>query len=515
MSPIDDSEKPTVMWWKDCTFYCIYIRSFCDTDRNGIGDLNGVRRQLDYLAELSIDAILLSPFYPSPLVDCGYDVSDYKAVVPELGDLVSFDRLLSEVHQRGMRLIVDLVANHTSDQHPWFEESRQSRASPKRDWYIWRDEPNDWQAALSAGSAWKWDAASEQYYLHFFFPSQPDLNWRNSDVVAAMHDVMRFWLDRGVDGFRVDAAHCLAKDVQFRNRPELQDVPIAAVNDQEYTHYLLRGMRDVLSEYGSDRLLLGEVFFNRAEDVASYYGQQGEELHLAFNFSLLRAEWASTRFVSAITEVDSVFSARGISPTWVFSNHDKPRTRSRYGGSIQRARSAAVLLLALRGIPFIYQGEELGLEDAVVPRAIRVDSHGRDGQRAPLPWSREFPHGWNGKLHCIPFPPDSDLLSVEQESMSRRSTLSLYQRLLALRRSSDILRKGKLRAVRNMQGVLLFERMLGEELLAVVANFNKVECHTPYSKGWRVVIASDGLGEDAPFPGLIRGETAVILERES
>lgn len=486
-----------------------------DSDGNGIGDLNGVGRQLDYLAELGIDAILLSPFYPSPLADEGYDVSDYKAVAPELGDIISFDRLLSEVHHRGMRLILDFVANHTSDQHPWFEESRQSRSSPKRDWYIWRDEPNDWQAALSAGSAWQWDAASGQYYLHFFFPSQPDLNWRNSDVVAAMHDVMRFWLDRGIDGFRVDAAHCLAKDVEFRDRPELQGVPIAAVNDQEYTHYVLRGMRDVVSGYGSDRLLLGEVFFNRAEDVASYYGQQGEELHLAFNFSLLRAEWAPTRFASAITEIDLAFSARGLWPTWVLSNHDRPRTRSRYDGSLQRARSAAVVMLALRGTPFIYQGEELGLEDAVVPQALRVDPHGRDGQRSPVPWTREYPHGWRGKRHCIPFPPDSELLSVEKESMSPGSTLGLYRRILALRRSLDVLRQGHLQAVRSMQGVLLFERLLEGKLLAVVANFNNLECHTPYSEGWRVVIASDGVGEGAPFPGRIRGEAAVILEHES
>jgi len=283
-----------VPWWKTGVVYQIYPRSFCDTNGDGVGDLEGIRRHLDHLAWLGVDALWVSPFYRSPMRDFGYDVEDYCAVDPLFGTLADFDRLVAEAHARKLRVLIDWVPNHTSDRHSWFRESRASRTSAKRDWYIWRDgtpdrPPNNWRAAFTNGPAWTWDAATRQWYLHLFLPEQPDLNWANPEVVTAMHATVRFWLDRHVDGFRIDVVHCLGKDPTLPdNPPEREYFPMSAQNDHPATHAILRDLRALVDRYPGDRVLVGEVYLLSTERVAHYYGD-GDELHLAFNFPPLYA----------------------------------------------------------------------------------------------------------------------------------------------------------------------------------------------------------------------------------
>jgi len=364
-------------WWQTAVFYQIYPRSFLDTNGDGVGDLEGIRRRLDHLVWLGVDALWISPFFRSPMKDYGYDVSDYCDVDPLFGTLADFDRLLAEAKARGLRVIIDWVPNHTSDQHPWFREARASRHSGKRDWYIWRDgsperPPNNWRAAFTKGPAWTWDEATRQWYLHLFLPEQPDLNWANPDVVAAMHDTLRFWLARGVDGFRMDVIHAIGKDPALPDVPaERAIIPACALNDVESTHGLLRAIRGVLEEFPGERVMVGEVAVPWTEVVARYYGY-GDELHLAFNFPPIFAAWEAGAWREQVDRAARELDPRGAWPTWVLSNHDNRRHRSRYG-SEARARAAAVLLLGLRGTPFLYAGEELGLEDAVVPAERALD----------------------------------------------------------------------------------------------------------------------------------------------
>ncbi|HLF40744.1 MAG TPA: alpha-amylase family glycosyl hydrolase, partial [Acidimicrobiia bacterium] len=397
-------------WWRGAVVYQIYPRSFADGDGDGVGDLAGIRTRLDHLRWLGVDAVWLSPIYRSPMADFGYDVSDHCDVDPLFGDLDEFDRLLAGCHERGLRLLLDWVPNHTSDRHPWFVESRSSRRSRRRDWYVWRDgtpdrPPNNWRAAFG-GPAWTWDASTSQWYLHLFLPEQPDLNWANPEVVAAQHGVLRFWLDRGIDGFRADVVHLIGKDETLPDLPpELAELHLAGIHDDPRTHGLLRGIRGVLDSYGGERVMVGEVNLGSPELIAPYYGD-GDELHLVFNFALLRAPWDATAWAAVVEAAERALADRGAWPVWVLSNHDEVRHRTRYGGSERRARVAALVLLTLRGTPFLYAGEELGLEDAVLRPDQRVDPGGRDGCRAPVPWSPEPGHGWPA-TPWLPFPPES------------------------------------------------------------------------------------------------------------
>ena len=490
----------------------MYPRSFADSDGDGVGDLEGVRRHLDHLAWLGVDALWLSPFYPSPMADFGYDVSDYCDVDPLFGTLADFDRLLTAAHDRGMRVLVDWVPNHTSDQHPWFVESRSSRSSPKRDWYVWRDQPNNWLAAFGESqSAWTLDEATGQYYLHLFLPEQPDLNWANPEVVEAMHGVLRFWLDRGVDGFRVDVAHGLGKDPAFPDAPtEKAHLPWSGQNDHESTHAILRDLRRLVDGYPGDRVLVGEVYILSTPRVATYYGY-GDELHLAFNFPPLFAPWEAGAWREQVDTVVEELDPRGAWPTWVLSNHDNPRHRSRYG-SEARARAAAVLLTTLRGTPFLYQGEELGLEDAHVPPERRVDPGGRDGCRAPIPWDRSPTHGWAGATEpWLPWPPEADVRNVEAMGADPGSMLHLYRRLLAARRGSAALHGGSWSALPSPPGVLVYERSGDGDRRAVVVNYTDEGFDVPVSGSWTVEVASDGEGEGGRYAGRVRPSAALVL----
>lgn len=503
-------------WWQRAVFYQIYPRSFADSTGNGVGDLRGVRAHLDHLAWLGVDALWLSPFYPSPMKDFGYDVSDYCDVDPLFGSLADFDALLADAHARGLRVIVDFVPAHSSSEHPWFVEARASRESPRRDWYVWRDPgangapPNNWTSTFTEGApAWTLEEGSGQLYLHSFLPEQPDLNWGHPPVVEAMHDALRFWLDRGVDGFRIDVVQNIGKDPALADVEErLAKIPHSALNDDPRTHEHLRGIRRLLDGYDRERMAVGEVFLLETERVGAYYGDD-DELHLCFNFPPLFAAWEADAWRQQLETAARTFDPTGAWPTWVISNHDFARHRTRYG-SLARARAAALLLLTLRGTPFLYMGEELGLEDAVVPEDRVVDPGGRDGCRAPLPWSREAGHGWPAPP-WLPFPPDAAARSVEAQRDDPGSVLTLYRRLLRARRESPALASGSLTLLPTPEGVLAWRRSEAQDQRTVAVNFRSETAPVALGDGLRVEVASDGSGEGSGFAGQLGPDQAVVL----
>ncbi|MEY4229371.1 MAG: putative alpha-glucosidase [Actinomycetota bacterium] len=475
---MSDLPEPT-SWWQRAVVYQIYPRSFAAGQQgSGVGDLEGITEHLDHVAWLGADAIWLSPVFRSPMADFGYDVSDFCDVDPLFGTLADLDRLVAEAHDRGIKVLLDWVPNHTSEQHPWFVESRSSRTNPKADWYVWRDEPpNNWVAAFPPGErAWHWDEARGQWYLRTFAHQQPDLNWDVPEVEAAMHDTLRFWLDRGIDGFRMDVVHLIGKDIGRDDPAEAvaRGGPHVPYNDIEVTHDRLRRIRAVLDEYPGERTSVGEVYLLDEEAIARYYGA-GDELHMSFNFPFLwtRAEASSLR--RRIMRTLEHLAPVGAWPTWVLSNHDVPRHRQRHGGDERVARIMCLVLLTLPGTPFLYQGEELGLVDADVPPDRQVDPGGRDGCRAPIPWSAEPLHGWPAEP-WLPFPPESDVRNVATMRDDPASILHLYRDAVALRRDQDDLIGGRLEPL-DLGGSVLAHRR-GDGWL-VVANFGDTAVELP------------------------------------
>ena len=502
-------EDGHVPWWRDAVVYQIYPRSFLDTGGDGVGDLPGIERRLDHLSWLGVDAVWISPFYRSPMADFGYDVSDHCDVDPVFGTLADADRLIAGAHERGIRVLVDWVPNHTSDQHPWFRESRASRSSPKRDWYHWRNgrdggPPNNWRAAFG-GPAWTFDPGTGQWYLHLFLPQQPDLNWSNPEVVAAMHDVLRFWLDRGVDGFRIDVVNCIGKDLAFPDQPAaLGGIDRVGIQNEPVAHELIRGFRRLVDAYPGERTMVGEVNLGDVRSIATFYGH-GDELQMVFNFLPLHAPWTKAAWRDVMERVERELPA-GAWPTWALSNHDSRRIRTRLGGE-DAARSAAVLLLTQRGTAFLYQGDELGLEDAVVPHEHRIDPGGRDPCRAPLPWAPGVRHGWPTANPWLPWPPDADVRNAECERDDARSMLHLYRELLAVRRASPALRRGALH-LRDAPGdVLAYERVHGDDRRLVLVNFGDRTTAVPVDESWQVEVAS----RPQPAPGVLAPHGAVVL----
>jgi alpha-glucosidase len=513
-------------WWKSAAIYQIYPRSFADYDGDGVGDLEGIRRHLDHLAWLGVDALWISPFYRSPMADFGYDVADHCDVDPLFGNRAGVDRLITEAHALGLRVILDLVPNHTSDQHPWFVAARSSPDDPHRDWYIWRDgptPPNNWVAAFTNDSAWTLDPASGQWYLHLFLPEQPDLNWDHPAVPAAMHDVMRFWIDRGVDGFRVDVVHAIGKDPALPDdEPPWAGLPHCVRPGAPSTHDHIREMRRLVDSYSSSDgrgapVLIGETAVVGTELVAPFYGDD-DELHLAFNFAPLHTPWDAERWRRRIERVAEVIEPVGW-PSWVLSNHDNERHRTRYGGSEARARAAAVLLLTLRGTPFVYAGEELGLEDAVVPPARVVDPGGRDGCRAPVPWDATPTHGWATADAWLPWPPEPGERNAEVLRADPTSILHLYRDLLALRRTTPALSLGTLALLDAPDQVVAYDRSPalasavpgGDAPRRILICFaGPVDLPPPLVDGWVVELASDGSSAGGAIDALA-ADTAVIL----
>lgn len=488
-------------WWRDGVFYQIYPRSFQDSNGDGVGDLPGIIDRLDHLNgredSLGVDAIWLSPFYRSPMADFGYDVSDYRDVDPTFGTLADFDRLLAEAHRRDIRVIVDLVPNHTSDAHPWFREARSSRSSPKRDWYVWADPdqrggpPNNWIAIFGERrSAWTLDPATGQYYMHHFLPQQPDLNWWNDDVRRAIDDVMRFWLERGVDGFRVDVAHGLVKDELLRNNPRLFAKRRRKRNwDLDEVHEIHRRWRRVLDEY-RDRMAVGEVTTDSLARLVRYYGDD-DELQMPFNFHFLGQPWEPERFRTVVERWERLLPHHAW-PDYTLSNHDRPRAATRYG--IHRARVAAMLLLTLRGTPFIYYGEEIGMSDVPIPRHRVVDVAGRDPCRTPMQWDPSPNAGFTTGAPWLPLAEDATQVNVAAQRADPTSLLSFYRRLLQARRGSAALRAGTYRTLRAPRGVYAFERIAEGERLRVALNFTSAarQCSLGDERGALVLSSDDG-----------------------
>jgi alpha-glucosidase len=463
-------KEQTYLWWQTGVVYQIYPRSYQDSNDDGIGDLNGITQRLDYLSEtLGVDAIWLSPFYPSPMADFGYDVSDYENVDPMFGNLADFDRLLSEAHKRNLRMIIDFVPNHTSDQHPWFIESRSSRDNPKRDWYFWREAkpdgspPNNWFSVFG-GQAWEYDEKTGQYYLHLFLKEQPDLNWRNPETKAAMLGALRFWMERGVDGFRLDVAHFIMKDPDLRDNPPNPDISKADFPAGQFpsqlhlhdiahpdVHQVFREIRQLLDFYSQKqpRYSVGEIHLSDKKEWATYYGANQDELHMPFNFAFIRdIPWHPKAIQAMVEEVEKVMPP-GAWPNYVMGNHDEPRLASRFGK--EQVRVAAMLLLTLRGTPTLYQGDELGMENVDIPFdqqkdpfGLRVPGSGRDLCRTPMQWT----HGGNagfaspGVQTWLPLSPKYKSENAADELKDPASVLNLYRALLALRRDTPALNRG-------------------------------------------------------------------------
>jgi alpha-glucosidase len=481
------SEPP---WWQKAVIYEIYPRSFQDSDGDGVGDLAGILQRVDYLSWLGIDAVWICPFYPSPMADFGYDVADYTGIDPLFGTMADFERLVAALHARGIRLILDFVPNHTSDQHPWFQEARAARASPRRDWYIWRDPapdggpPNNW-VSQAGGSAWELDPATGQYYYHAFLACQPDLNWRNPAVRCAMYDVLRFWLARGIDGFRVDVFWHMIKDEKFRDdplnpdyregQPDFRRVRPLHSADQTEVHEIALEMRRVVDEYPGERVLIGEIYLP-VERLAAYYGPELSEIHLPFNFNLMWAKWRPDTVVGLIQAYEAVLPSGGW-PTWVLGNHDQARIATRLGPA--QARVAMVLLLTLRGTPTLYYGDELGLENVPIPPGHERDpfgfrqpgtDQGRDPVRTPMPWDGSVNCGFTTGEPWLPLGEDHAARSVEAQRHDPDSMLALTRALLELRRREPALSIGDWAPVAAEDAVLAYVRTWRDRRFVIALN---------------------------------------------
>lgn len=493
-------------WWQTGVIYQIYPRSFMDANGDGVGDLAGIIDKLAYLSEtLGVDAIWLSPFYPSPMADFGYDVSNYCDVDPLFGDLATFDQLVEAAHGHGLKVIIDIVPNHTSDQHPWFVASRRSREDAKRDWYVWADPgadggpPNNWLSVFG-GPAWTLDEATGQYYLHSFLKEQPDLNWRNPAVKAAMFDVYRFWLDRGVDGFRIDVAHYIMKDPELRDNPPNPNAAAEAklfknmgeygnwihVNDKGHpdVHGVYRELRSILDEYSAaaPRMMVGEIHEFDLEKWAAYYGDgRNDELHQPFNFALIGVPWDAQEVRRRVDMMNAAVPPWGW-PSNVLGNHDEHRLASRFG--VENTRAAAMLLLTLRGTPTLYYGDEIGMTDVAIPPELEQDPWGinmpgmglgRDPERTPMQWSDAAHAGFSAPETAqtwLPVAPDAAYVNVATELAEPSSILNFYRELLHLRRETPALQVGAYRSLTtNTRSCFVYMREMPGLRVVIALNF--------------------------------------------
>ncbi len=524
-------------WWQRGIIYQVYPRSFQDSNGDGVGDLRGVISRLDYLTWLGVDAVWLSPIYPSPMADFGYDISDYCDIDPIFGTLADFDELLGEAHRRGLKVMLDFVPNHTSDQHPWFQESRSSRNNPKRDWYIWRDPgpgggpPNNWLSNFGGG-AWEWDEHTQQYYLHAFLKEQPDLNWRNPEVQQAMLDVLRFWHDRGVGGFRVDVIWHIVKDDEFRDnpvnpeyrpgQPPHHQVLATYSTDRPEVHDIIGLMRRAIDEY-DERMMVGEIYLP-VERLVTYYGAHGSGVHLPFNFQLINMPWKARTIAAAIENYEAALPPYGW-PNWVLGNHDQPRILTRVGPA--QARVAAMLLLTLRGTPTMYAGDEIGMHDVSIPPDRIQDpcelntpglGLGRDPQRTPFQWTSGPHAGFSTVEPWLPVAHDYEEVNVEAARRDPQSMLTLYRRLIELRRSSPALAIGEYRSIPAEGDLLAYMREEGEEQFLIVLNFGThaatFSSDFPIVHG-RIALSThlDRAGEQVADFVELRADEGVVIDR--
>jgi alpha-glucosidase len=515
-------------WWRGAVIYQIYPRSFADTNGDGIGDLPGVTAHLDYVASLGVDGVWLSPFFTSPMRDFGYDISDYRGVDPIFGTLDDFDRLLERAHGLGLKVIIDQVYSHTSDEHPWFQESRSSRDNPKADWYVWADArpdgspPNNWQSVFY-GPCWTWDARRGQYYLHNFLSSQPNLHVHNQEVQEALLATARFWLDRGVDGFRLDAINFSMHDPELRDNPPVAEGVGKRTRPFDFQHHFynqshpdipkfLNRVRALLDSYGG-RFTVAEVGGEQADREMKQFTQGRDLLNSAYGFNFLYADLLTPELVNSTIDLWPGAPDEGW-PSWAFSNHDAPRVVSRWlagRDSEAFAQQAMLLLMCLRGNVFIYQGEELGLPQADVPferlqdpEAIAnwPETQGRDGARTPMPWQDDAAHGgFSSTEPWLPLDPRHLPLAVNRQEANPASILNLTRRLIALRRNQEALRSGSVRPLHVPASLIAFERGDGEDRLLCLFNLGDETPDWSLPSGWRVI---EQVGDvPGPLSGLV------------
>ena len=519
------------LWWRDGVIYQIYPRSFADSNADGLGDLPGIIARLDYLADLGIDALWLSPVYPSPDKDFGYDIRDYCNIDPRYGSLADFDRLVAGAHARGLHIIMDMVMNHTSDQHAWFQESRSSRDNPKRDWYIWRDQPNNWQASFG-GKAWEFDQTTGQYYLHLFTREQPDVNWRNPQVRQAQLEAFRFWMERGVDGFRLDVFNAYFKDPDLRDNPP--QFGLRGFDRQRHIHDmdqpemlpLLNDLRRLLDSY-PERYSVGETYLATPQKTVSYCGS--DKLHAAFSFDFTSGEisfpWNPGWIMAQIARREHTFNAAGVWPTTVMSNHDLPRAASRYckGEHDDQARLAMALLLTLRGTPFMYYGEEIGMRDIHLRRSEILDPpgqkywpiyKGRDGCRAPMQWEAGANAGFSTARPWLPLHPDAAQRNVAAQQSDPGSLLHFTKALLRLRKEVPALRRGDYLPLQSAPGTLAYLRSTPEQSVLVALNFKGHSTKiVPPPGEWQVLFSSNQESKD-PAAALAAHEVRLLIEEK-
>lgn len=530
-------------WWQTGVIYQIAVPSFADANGDGRGDLQGILEKLDYLndgtpSSLGVDAIWLTPINTSPLNDFGYDVSDYYSINPAFGTMQVFEELLSACHERGMRVIMDLVLNHTSSEHPWFVESRSSRDNPRRDWYVWRDgrapgkPPNDWIAVVE-GSAWEYDAITGQYYYHAFLPFQPDLNWRNPEVRREMLGVVSYWLDKGVDGFRLDLINFLYEDEQLRDNPE-RLFGLRPYLAQKHVHdfsqpeslEVARDLRRLADERG-DRALLGEVCSDRPEDCISYLGDGTDRLHLSFYLDFIRQKWSAAGFRDSVGWLEQHLPPGGW-PCYYLNNHDLTRTFTRLGArgvAGARAKVAAAMLLTLRGTPIIYYGEEIGMPESIVPRRKMSDPLGpkfwplgvsRDGCRTPMQWSGESNAGFTASAPWLPVDGSYAIRNVESEDGDPNSLLSWYRRLIHLRKEKRALATGTYRRLDVARsGVFAYERVSEGKRVVVLLNFTSHKCAVTIPEIARCESAWETVLSTHSAAGLARGNSFTLQPNEA
>jgi alpha-glucosidase len=515
-----------------------------DGNGDGIGDLQGLIDSLDYLGEtLGVDAIWTGPFFRSPLLDQGFDIRDYTDVEPVFGDLETFDRLIEAAHARGLKIIVDYVPNHTSDEHPWFVESRGSRDNPKRDWYTWRDPgpgggpPNNWTSE-AGGSSWSLDEATGQYYLHSHLPQQPDLNWRNPEVREAMLDVLRFWMERGADGIRIDVAHMLMKDPELRDNPpapeghtnpyDIQSADFHTqlhVHDRRHpdTHVVLAEIRSVLDEYGG-RLAIGEIEAMGWDAWAEYFGAELDSLHLPFAFKLIETPWQAGELAETIAGLEASVPEGGW-PILALGNHDRPRLATRLGRA--QARVAGVLLLTMRGTPMFLYGDELGLVDQEVPRERQRDYFGlsgrgvtRDPTRTPMPWSGGPNGGFSPAPEedlWLPVSAEYESINIEAQLADPDSHLNLYRRLIALRRESSALRQGRYALVEQATAdCLVYTRSSYDDAKLIALNLSANPQRLELAAAGTIAISTHLAREGERVAGTLAlgGDEAVVIDFE-
>ena len=521
-------------WWQTGIIYEIYPRSFQDSNNDGIGDIRGIIQRLDYLKWLGIKGIWLTPMYPSPLLDFGYDITDYTSIDSLYGNLADFEQLIKEAHNRDLRIIMDFVPNHTSSFHPWFLESRSSRENPKRDWYMWNDgrsdgPPNNWLSVFG-GSAWEWDEKTAQYYYHAFLKEQPDLNWRNPEVRKAIYDAMHFWLARGIDGFRMDVIWHLIKDKQLRDNPKNpgyeyhmtdynQLLPVYST-DQPEVHEIVQEMRAIMDGY-NEKLFIGEIYLP-IHKLVTYYGPSSNGANLPFNFSLITLPWRPQEIAAAIDEYESALP-RDAWPNWVIGNHDQPRINSRVG--IHQSRIAAMLLLTLRGTPTIYYGEEIEMRDVPIPSLEVVDPQGlnmpgknlsRDPERTPMQWDNSMNAGFSVIRPWLRIDQRFHRINVSSEIKDPYSMLSFYKRLIDFRQNEPCLIYGSYRPLYSDNQMITYFREYNDTLFLIILNLSHRPCYFKTDrvdlKG-RIEIATSPESEGTEIDGEVNllGDEGVII----